>query len=130
MVEQLNYESALLYLYWLMSGADGKKNFDSDDPEWRTMKIMRKAEKISNNDFDYFVNSDFGSKEEQLDKAVKTIKNSTHEQKVRALAWMDKVMLADGDIHSKEYELYVNVRKEFDVDEEEVKNMKAKLPNL
>lgn len=130
MDESLNYKSALLYLYWLMSGADGKKAFDADDPEWKTMRMMRKVEKISNRDFDSFINSDFGSQDEQLRKAINIVKKCTHVEKVRALAWMDKVMLADGDIHSKEYELYVKVRDEFGIDEDEVKSAKTKLPAL
>ncbi|MCF8298777.1 MAG: hypothetical protein K9J13_14610 [Saprospiraceae bacterium] len=130
MEESLNYKSALLYLYWLMAGADGKKAFDAADPEWQTMRLMRKVEKISNKDFDNFINSDFGSQNEQLRKAISVIKMCNHNEKVRALAWMDKVMLADGDIHSKEYELYVKVRDEFGIEEDEIKNAKTKLPEL
>ncbi len=113
-----------------MAGADGKKAFDADDPEWQTMRLMRKAEKISNQDFDNFINSDFGSQNEQLRSAINAINKCSHQEKVRALAWMDKVMLADGDIHSKEYELYVKVRDEFKIDEDEVKAVKTKLPDL
>ena len=63
----LNYKSGLLYLYWLMSGADGKKNFDPNDPEWKTMKLMREHEKITDIDFNSFINSDLGSSDEQLE---------------------------------------------------------------
>jgi len=130
MSNTLNYKSGLLYLYWLMSGADGKKNFDPDDPEWKTMKLMREEEKISDNDFDVFINSDLGSSDEQLDTVMKILAHSSHIEIVRALAWMDLVMIADGDIHNKEYELYNKVRMKFGIDEEEVKKVKVKLPSI
>jgi hypothetical protein len=130
MSKTLNYKSGLLYLYWLMSGADGKKNFDPDDPEWRTMKLMREEEKISDHDFDVFINSDLGSSDEQLDTVMKLLAHSSHMEIVRALAWMDLVMIADGDIHNKEYELYNKVRTKFAIDEEDVKKVKVKLPSI
>ncbi len=126
----LNYKSGLLYLYWLMSGADGKKNFDPDDPEWKTMKLMREEENINNDDFNNFINSDLGSPDEQLENVMKILQNASHSQKVRALAWMDLVMIADGDIHNKEYELYNKVRTKFGIEEEEVKKDKLKLPSI
>jgi hypothetical protein len=113
-----------------MSGADGKKNFDPDDPEWKTMKLMREAEDITDADFDSFINSDLGSADEQLKNVMTILNNKSHEQKIRALAWMDLVMIADGDIHNKEYELYTKVRKHFDIDEDEVKKEKLKLPSI
>jgi len=130
MSNTLNYKSGLLYLYWLMSGADGKKNFDPDDPEWKTMKLMREEEKISDHDFDVFINSDLGSSDEQLDTVMKILAHSSHIEIVKALAWMDLVMIADGDIHNKEYELYNKVRMKFGIDEEEVKKVKVKLPSI
>ena len=126
----LNYKSGLLYLYWLMSGADGKKNFDPDDPEWKTMKLMSDVEDISEDDFNSFINSDLGSAEEQLSNVLVVLKKASHHQKVRALAWMDLVMIADGDIHNKEYELYNKVRLHFDIDEEDVKKEKLSLPSI
>ena len=129
MSESLNYKSSLLYLYWLMSGADGNKNFDSEDPEWKTMRLMRKYENITNSDFDSFINTDFGSKEEQLKQALQVIKSCTHEEQVKALAWMDKIMLADGKIHKGEEDLYLKVRNLLEIDEDEVKLAKVKLPN-
>jgi hypothetical protein len=126
----LNYKSGLLYLYWLMSGADGKKNFDPDDPEWKTMKLMSDVEDISENDFNNFINSDLGSADEQLSNVLVILKKASHHQKVRALAWMDLVMIADGDIHNKEYELYNKVRLQFQIDEEEVKKEKLSLPSI
>jgi len=113
-----------------MSGADGKKNFDPDDPEWKTMKLMRAEEKISDHDFDVFINSDLGSSEDQLDTVMGILSHSSHVEVVRALAWMDLVMIADGDIHNKEYELYNKVRIKFGIDEEEVKKIKVKLPSI
>jgi len=130
MSKTLNYKSGLLYLYWLMSGADGKKNFDPDDPEWKTMKLMREEEQISDHDFDVFINSDLGSADEQLDTVMKLLSHSSHSEIVRALAWMDLVMIADGDIHNKEYELYNKVRTKFGIDEEDVKKVKVKLPSI
>lgn len=126
----LNYKSGLLYLYWLMSGADGKKNFDPQDPEWKTMKLMSDVEDISEDDFNNFINSDLGSADEQLSNVLVILKSASHDQKVRALAWMDLVMIADGDIHNKEYELYSKVRLHFDIDEEEVKKEKLSLPSI
>ncbi len=127
---KLNYKSGLLYLYWLMSGADGKKNFHPDDPEWKTMKKMREIEKITDDDFDNFINSDLGSSDEQLTKVLGILETSSHQQKVRALAWMDLVMIADGDIHNKEYELYSKVKNKFDIAEDEVKKEKLKIPSV
>jgi hypothetical protein len=127
---KLNYKSGLLYLYWLMSGADGMKNFDPDDPEWKTMKLMREHEDIGDADFDNFINSDLGSPEEQLNKVLRIMEHASHDQKVNALAWMDLVMIADGNIHSKEYELYNKVRQKFGIEEDEVKQAKLKLPSL
>ncbi len=130
MSNKLNYKSGLLYLYWLMSGADGKKNFDPDDPEWKTMKLMREEEDINDDDFNNFINSDLGSPDEQLANVLKILSNASHKQKVRALAWMDLVMIADGDIHNKEYELYNKVRLHFGIDEEDVKQEKLHLPSI
>ncbi len=128
MQEHLNYKTSLLYLYWLMAGADGEKEFDKDDPEWQTMQAMRKHEKITAKDFDRFIMSDLGTKEEQLNKTLDIIRKCTHEEQVRALAWMNRVMLADGDIHSKEHELYKEVRDRLDITEDEVKEQAVKLP--
>ncbi len=127
---KLNYKSGLLYLYWLMSGADGKKNFDPNDPEWQTMKLMREHENITDMDFNNFINSDLGTPDEQLNIVMKILANSSYQEKVRALAWMDLVMIADGDIHNKEYELYIKVLKKFDIDEEDVKKDKLDLPSI
>ncbi|RLD47162.1 MAG: hypothetical protein DRI86_01150 [Bacteroidetes bacterium] len=113
-----------------MSGADGKKNFDPDDPEWKTMKLMREEENISDHDFDVFINSDLGSSDEQLDTVMKILAHSSHLEIVKALAWMDLVMIADGDIHNKEYELYNKVRMKFGIEEEDVKKTKLKLPSI
>jgi len=127
---KLNYKSGLLYLYWLMSGADGMKNFDPEDPEWKTMKLMRKHEDIGDDDFDRFINSDLGTPDEQLETVVHIMKSASHDQKLNALAWMDLVMIADGNIHSKEYELYNKVRQRLNIDEDEIKSAKLKLPKL
>ena len=126
----LNYKSGLLYLYWFMSGADGKKNFDPNDPEWRTMKLMRETEKISDEDFNSFINSDIGSADDQLRVVLKILDKSSYTEKVRALAWMDLVMVADGDIHNKEYELYINVLNKLGIKDEDVKKDKLNLPYL
>lgn len=130
MSDKLNYKSGLLYLYWVMSGADGKKKFDSDDPEWKAMSLMRREENIDDNDFDNFINSDLGTQDEQIKKIIDLFKTCSHDQKVRALAWMDMVMIADGKIHTKEYDLYTKVRKEFNVEEDEIKKDKVNLPDL
>ena len=113
-----------------MSGADGMKNFDPDDPEWRTMKLMREHEDIGDADFDSFINSDLGTPDEQLAKVMRIMEHASHDQKVNALAWMDLVMIADGNIHSKEYELYNKVRQKLGIDEDEVKKAKLNLPKL
>lgn len=128
MSTKLNYKSGLLYLYWLMSGADGSKRFDPDDPEWKTMKLMREVEDIGDEDFDNFINSDLGTADEQLAKVIDILNKVSHEQKVKALAWMDLVMIADGNIHNKELELYTKVRQHFNINEDEVKSEKIKLP--
>lgn len=130
MSDKLNYKSGLLYLYWLMSGADGVKKFDQDDPEWRAMKLMREHEDISDDDFNDFINTDFGSQDKQLKNVLEVFKTVPHEQKVKALAWMDFIMIADGKIHSKEYELYTTVRKEFGIEEDEIKFAKIDISNL
>ena len=130
MANKINFKTGLLYLYWLMSGADGQKNFDPEDPEWKTMRLMREHEDIGDRDFDNFVNSDLGTPDEQLEKVVASLTHATHEQKVRALAWMDLVMVADGNIHSKESELYTKVRQRFGLEEDEIKKDKLSLPSL
>jgi len=127
---KLNYKSGLLYLYWLMSGADGAKNFDPNDPEWKTMKLMREHENIGEDDFDSFINSDLGSAEDQLNTVLGIMQHASLDQKVNALAWMDLVMIADGNIHTKEYELYNKVRNKLGVDEDAIKAAKLKLPTL
>ena len=129
MAKNLNFKTGLLYLYWLMSGADGQKNFDPQDPEWKTMRLMREHEDIGDNDFDNFVNSDLGTPSEQLNQVINSLNHATHVQKVRALAWMDLVMIADGNIHSKENELYIQVRRKFDISEDEIKKDKLTLPS-
>ncbi|RLD44099.1 MAG: hypothetical protein DRI86_08330 [Bacteroidetes bacterium] len=113
-----------------MSGADGKKNFDPKDPEWRTMNLMRETEKISDADFNSFINSDLGSSDDQLRVVIKILDKSSYKEKVRALAWMDLVMIADGDIHNKEYELYISVLKKFNINDEDVKKDKINLPKI
>lgn len=127
MSAKLNYKSGLLYLYWLMSGADGIKRFDPDDPEWKTMKQMREFENIGDEDFDNFINSDLGSAQEQLAKVIEILTRTSHDQKIRAMAWMDLVMLADGNIHTKELDLYNKVRAHFAISEDEVKTEKLKI---
>jgi uncharacterized tellurite resistance protein B-like protein len=113
-----------------MSGADGQKNFDPEDPEWKTMRLMRRHEDINDRDFDNFINSDLGTPDEQLEKVLRAMEHATHEQKVRALAWMDMVMIADGNIHSKENELYTKVRKKFNIEEDEIKRDRLTLPTI
>jgi uncharacterized tellurite resistance protein B-like protein len=130
MANKINYKTGLLYLYWLMSGADGQKNFDPEDPEWKTMRLMRRHEDINDRDFDNFINSDLGTPDEQLEKVLRAMEHATHEQKVRALAWMDMVMIADGNIHSKENELYTKVRKKFNIEEDEIKRDRLTLPTI
>jgi len=130
MANKINFKTGLLYLYWLMSGADGQKNFDPEDPEWRTMRLMREHEEISDRDFDNFINTDLGTPDEQLEKVVGSLKNATHMQKVRALAWMDLVMIADGNIHSNEHELYTKVRQRFNLEEDEIKKDRLSLPSI
>jgi len=130
MANKINFKTGLLYLYWLMSGADGQKNFDPEDPEWRTMRLMREHEEISDRDFDNFINTDLGTPDEQLEKVVGSLKNATHMQKVRALAWMDLVMIADGNIHTNEHELYTKVRQRFNLEEDEIKKDRLSLPSL
>lgn len=128
MSDNLNFKSGLLYLYWLMSGADGSKKFDPNDPEWKTMRLMREHENISDQDFDQFINTDLGNQNEQLSKVIALIEKATHSEKVRALAWMDAVMLADGEIHNKEYDLYTKVRDRFGINEDEIKMDRLTLP--
>ena len=130
MANKINFKTGLLYLYWLMSGADGQKNFDPEDPEWKTMRLMREHEEISDRDFDSFINTDLGTPDEQLEKVVGSLNNATHEQKVRVLAWMDLVMIADGNIHSKEHELYTKVRQRFNLEEDEIKKDRLSLPSI
>jgi uncharacterized tellurite resistance protein B-like protein len=130
MSESLNFKSSLLYLYWLMSGADNNKQFDADDPEWRTMRLMRQHENITNADFDNFINTDFGSKEEQLRQAMKVIKTCTRDEQIKALAWMGAVMVADGIVHKGEDDLYQKVRRDLSIEQEEVDKIKSKLPKL
>lgn len=113
-----------------MSGADGKKNFNPEDPEWRTMKQMREHENINDDDFNSFINSDLGTANEQLEIVIKVLEKASYTQKIRALAWMDLVMIADGDIHNKEYELYIKVLKKFNINEEDVKSDKLSLPSI
>jgi len=129
-MNKINFKTGLLYLYWLMSGADGQKNFDPEDPEWKTMRLMREHENIGDRDFDNFVNSDLGTPDEQLERVVNSLTHATHEQKVRALAWMDLVMIADGNIHSKEHELYTKVRERFGIEEDEIKKDTLTLPSI
>jgi uncharacterized tellurite resistance protein B-like protein len=130
MSDTLNFKSGLLYLYWLMSGADGSKKFDPDDPEWQTMKLMREHENITDEDFDQFINTDLGGQDEQLNTVMQIIEKASYEQQVRSLAWMDAVMVADGKIHTKEYDLYQRVRSKFNIDEDEIKKDKMTLPSL
>lgn len=113
-----------------MSGADGMKNFDPNDPEWKTMKLMREHEDIGDSDFDSFINSDLGSTEDQLNTVISIMEHASFDQKVNALAWMDLVMIADGNIHTKEYELYNKVRNRLNIEEDEIKAAKLKLPSL
>jgi uncharacterized tellurite resistance protein B-like protein len=130
MAKKINFKTGLLYLYWLMSGADGQKNFDPDDPEWKTMRLMRDHEEISDSDFDNFINTDLGTPDEQLENVINSLNNVTYEQKVRSLAWMDLVMIADGNIHSKENELYTKVRERFNLEEDEIKKDRLSLPSI
>jgi uncharacterized tellurite resistance protein B-like protein len=113
-----------------MSGADGVKNFDSDDPEWKMMRVMRKYENISAEDFANFVSSDFGSQDVQLRKALEVIKKSGYDDRTRVLAWIYKIMEADGIVHVKEKELYDMVSKELAVDESDVIHLAKTLPGI
>jgi uncharacterized tellurite resistance protein B-like protein len=130
MAEELSFQSSLLYMYWLMSGADGVKNFDSEDPEWRMMRAMRKHENISAEDFNTFVNTDFGNQDTQLKIALDVIRKSGYDDRTRVLAWVYKIMAADGVFHTKERELYDMVLRELAVDESDVVHMAKALPSI
>lgn len=130
MAEELSFQSALLYMYWLMSGADGSKNFDSEDPEWRMMRVMRKYENISADDFNHFINTDFGSQTVQLRLALDVIKKSGYDDRSRVLAWIFKIMEADGIVHVKEKELFDMAVKELAVDESDVIHLARTLPGI
>jgi uncharacterized tellurite resistance protein B-like protein len=130
MSQELSFQSSLLYMYWLMSGADGVKNFDSDDPEWRMMRAMRRHENISADDFNLFVNTDFGSQEVQLKIALEVIKKAGYDDRARVMAWIYKIMAADGEFHAKEKELYQMVLQELAVDEKDVIHKAGTLPGI
>ncbi len=127
MAEQINYKFGLLYFYWLMAGADGKRSTNNDDPEWIMMQKMKKFEEITDKELDDFLHRDLGKEEDQIEKILFALVITHHRDRVRALAWMDIIMFADGYLHDNEEYLYNKVRNKFEIDEFEIKRMKQYL---
>jgi hypothetical protein len=127
MTEDNNYKLGLLYFYWLMAGADGERSMSGDDPEWEMMQKMRKFEGISDEELERFLSLNHGREEEQFKKILYHLVVTGHVERVRALAWMDLVMFADGFLHDNEKYFFEKVRGKFDVDDVDIQNMKAQL---
>jgi uncharacterized tellurite resistance protein B-like protein len=124
MSEQLNYKTGLLYLYKLMAGSDGKPERAEFDMAWDKMK---KAEKISPADWNKYLFSDFGNKEVEYKKCLEVLNRCGAEKRTRALAWMKKIMYADGERDVRELHFYRQLRKDLNVQEQEVAAMLKKI---
>ncbi len=127
MGDKIDYKFGLLYFYWLMAGADGNRSTNGDDPEWLMMQKMKKHEGISDEELNEFLNADLGREEDQLKKILFALVIARHSERVRALAWMDLIMFADGYLHDNEEFLYNKVRNKFEIDEYEITNVKSRL---
>jgi uncharacterized tellurite resistance protein B-like protein len=121
-----DFKKALLCFYWLMAGADGNISTSEDDPEWIVLKKMQAIEKISEKEVEDFLN---GDKQENhlFEKLMVNLVIVSHRERLKALAWMDLVMFADGYLHDNELKLFNSVCKRFEIDDEDVKGMKDHL---
>ena len=126
-MKEQNYKQCLLGFYWLMSSADGKVSFASDDPEWKMLGRMCKIEDIDKSELELYRTNKKGTEEEQLTCLLTQLVILSHSQRTRALAWMDLVMFADGYIHENELRLFEEVREKFDIEEEDINAVKAVL---
>lgn len=124
-----DFKKALLCFYWLMAGADGNVSTNDDDPEWNVLQKMKIIENISDKEIADFLN---GDKEEHFlyDQLMVNLVIASHRERLRALAWMDLVMFADGYLHDNEIRLFETVCNRFEIDNEDVKDMKKHLLEL
>lgn len=122
-----NFKLGLLYFYWLIAGADGERSMTNEDPEWVMMQKMKKFEGITDEELQKFIESDHGKEEDQFKRILYHLVITSHIERVRALAWMDLVMFADGFLHENEKYFFNKVRTKFYVDEEDIKTMKDQL---
>lgn len=122
-----NFKACLLQFYWLMAQSDGEISFHSDDPEWKMLKKLLLIEHIPEEDALKF-GSDFQKNiPQQQQELIGNLVILKHRERVRALAWMDLVMFADGILHDKELELFETVRSKFDIGKEEISTVKAQI---
>lgn len=121
-----DFKKALLCFYWLMAGADGNISTNEDDPEWIVLMKMKDIENISDKEIEDFLNGD--KRENYLyNKLIVNLVIISHRERLKALAWMDLVMFADGFLHDEELKLFNSVSKQFEIDDEDVRGMKENL---
>lgn len=120
---KVDFKCTLLCFYWLMAGADGSVSTNDDDPEWSVLQKMKVIEGISDQEIEEFLNGD-KSEDKLLERLLFNLVVVSHRERLRALAWMDLVMFADGYLHDNEARLFNLVCKRFEIDTEEVLDVK------
>jgi uncharacterized tellurite resistance protein B-like protein len=125
MSEHLNYKSALLYLYKLVAMADGDRSKQEFDLMY---DVMRKYEDITREDWNTYIMSDFGDTEHEFRQAIGVLKRCNRDKQVRAVAWMKKVMMADGEMKPEEKVVVDRIMNELEIKEGEVKATEKALP--
>jgi uncharacterized tellurite resistance protein B-like protein len=120
---KVDFKCTLLCSYWLMAGADGSVSTNEDDPEWSVLQKMKVIEGISDQEIEEFLNGD-KSEDKLLERLLFNLVVVSHRERLRALAWMDLVMFADGYLHDNEARLFNLVCKRFEIDTEEVLDVK------
>lgn len=107
-----NYIAGLISLYYLMISEDGYIH----QREIKIREIIKEHEKIDECQFDYYINKASNLTREQiLNYSLAYLNNCEYERKVKCVAWMSKIALADGFMHPVEwkliYKLYYNELK-------------------
>jgi uncharacterized tellurite resistance protein B-like protein len=119
-----NFKRALLCFYWLMAGADGHISTSDDDPEWNVLKKMKHLEKISDKEITDFLNGD-KNEDHLFEELMVNLVIVSHKERLRALAWMDMVMFADGYLHDNEAKLFKTVCNRFEISRDEMLEIRS-----
>jgi len=127
MQENSLFKKGLLYLLYSVSLADGVH----DKMEKIAIENIRKNEKIPQHIYKKFMSDINVDRDEELyRKGITSILKCGRKEKVRAMAWVHKLIEADGHFHIKEARFLLYSIAALDIDVDEVMNLSQKLPEI